>query len=282
EAIQRDRISYITLVPTQIEDLLREPNLGAYDLSSLRAVMAIGDALRPQTAKMALEFFTSQGAEFRGGGFGCTEGPGANHVPGEPPEIFERSVGKPQAGDHWKVIDEQERELPPNAEGELVAKGPGVFTGYYRSEAENRAVFTRDGYFKLGDLGKIDEQGFVFITGRQKDVIQRGGEGVVPGEIERLIDRHPLVQASAVVAMPDQRLGEKACAYVVTKPGAMLSLDELVSFLKGLGAGMLLLPERLELVEALPTTSVGKIDKRALRGDIERKVNRQQATGNRA
>ncbi len=278
EAIQRNKITVIGLVPTQLEDILNHPDLEKYNLSSLQSVLTAGAALRAETAKKAKELFDRIGAEFLGSGFGSTEGPSAIHPVGESvsPEVFHASVGKPICeGDHWKVLDEQERELPPNSEGELVAKGPLVFTGYYRSEDENKGIFTMDGYYKMGDLGHINEEGYIFITGRKKDIIQRGGEGIVPSAIESLLHRHPDVDAASIVAMPDPRLGEKACAYVVLQPGKTLSFDEMIDFLKGLGAGKLLLPERLEIVDELPKTRIGKVDKKALRQDIEEKLKKE-------
>lgn len=275
--VQRDSITSLGLVPTQLEDILAHPDLASFDLRSLRRVRTAGAALRPETAAQAEAFFRSLGASFKGGDFGSSEGPSATHSPQEPPEVFRTSVGRPMCeGDHWKVIDEAERELPPNTEGELAVKGPLVFTGYYRSEAENREVFTADGYFKLGDLGRIDEDGYIYITGRKKDVIQRGGETIIPSEMERLIRLHPAVEAVAVVAMPDGRLGEKACAYAVLKPAARLSLAELVAFLQEQGAGKLQLPEHLEVVPDLARTAVGKVDKKALREDIAAKLGRVQ------
>jgi non-ribosomal peptide synthetase component E (peptide arylation enzyme) len=127
----------------------------------------------------------------------------------------------------------------------------------------------------MGDLGRIDEKGHIYITGRKKDVIQRGGEGIIPSEIERMLSLHPDIEAVAVVGMPDPRLGERACSYVVLKPGTGLTLEEMVAFLKDQGAGVLLLPERLEVVEKLPMTAVGKIDKRALREDIAERLKRE-------
>jgi 2,3-dihydroxybenzoate-AMP ligase/mycobactin salicyl-AMP ligase len=276
EAVEKYRITQLGLVPTQLEDILNLPDLHRYNLTSLRKVVTAGAALRPETAQKAKEFFGSLGADFGGGGFGSSEGPCATHYPGEPPEVFRLSIGRPMCeGDHWKVLDEQERELPANTEGELAAKGPCVFTGYYRSEGDNREIFTRDGYFKMGDLGRIDEKGHIYITGRKKDVIQRGGEGIIPSEIERMLSLHPDIEAVAVVGMPDPRLGERACSYVVLKPGTGLTLEEMVAFLKDQGAGVLLLPERLEVVEKLPMTAVGKIDKRALREDIAERLKRE-------
>lgn len=273
EAIEKHRITRLSLVPTQLEDVLGLPDLHQFDLRSLITVRTAGAALDPETARRAERFFGGVGAEFVGGGFGSSEGPCATHHPGESEEIFRRSIGRPMCeGDHWKVIDEKEREMRPNTEGELAAKGPCVFTGYYRSEAENREIFTRDGYYKMGDIGKIDEAGYLYITGRKKDIIQRGGEGIVPSEIESLLRLHPSIEAAAVVGMPDRRLGERACGFVVLRPGKELSFEEMVDFLKTQGAGVLLLPERLEIVGQLPKTAVGKIDKKRLRDEIAEKL----------
>ena len=195
-------------------------------------------------------------------------------------EIPRGAVGMPGCdGDRWKVIDDAERELPANTEGELVSKGPCVFTGYYKSEEENKSIFTRDGYYKMGDLGKIDEQGNIYITGRKKDIIQRGGEGIIPAEIENLLHQLPAIERAAVVGMPDTRLGEKACAFVVLKPGSSLSFDEMVRSLREWGASVLLLPERLEIVTELPRTSVGKVDKKALVRKITEKLTEEGAFG---
>ena len=277
EAIHKYRITDISFVPTLLEDILNHPDLGKYDLTCIKYSRTAGAALRPETADRARKLLATWGGKFGGGNFGSTEGPNTRERPDAGPTP-RGSIGQPGVdGDHWKVIDEEEQELPPNTEGELVAKGPAVFTGYYRSEAENRTIFTRDGYYKMGDLGKIDEHGFIFITGRKKDIIQRGGEGIIPKQIEDLLDRLLGVEKSAVVAMPDPRLGEKACAYVVTKPGNTLTFDGMVAGLKAMGASVLLLPERLEIVNELPKTSVGKIDKKALQKNIRDKVERESA-----
>ena len=276
EAIQKYKITRMALVPTLLEDILNHPEIEQHDLSSLANLVSTGASLRPETAKKAKEFFTGIGDGFKGNVFGSSEGPCATHYPDESPEVFLKSIGRPMhEGDHWKALDEWEKELPPNTEGELAAKGPLIFTGYYKSEAENKQIFTRDGYYKMGDLGMINEAGNIFITGRKKDIIQRGGESVIPSEIENLLHMHPVIEAAAVVAMPDPRLGEKACAYVTLRPDNTLSLEKVVEFLKEHGAGKLLMPERLEILDDLPRTLVGKVDKKALRRDIEKKLGRE-------
>lgn len=272
-AIETHRVTSIGLVPTQLEDILNDPDLESYDLSSLKRVGTVGSALRPETAQRARALFEKLGADFTGGAFGSSEGPFTIHRPEESPEVFRHSIGRPPCeGDHWKAVDEEDRDLPPNTEGELVARGPCIFTGYFRSEEENRKIFTSDSYYKMGDVGKIDEEGNIYITGRKKDIIQRGGEGIIPGEIEEILHLHPDIKSAAVVGMPDPRLGEKACAYVALKARARIDFEGMIEFMKSRGASVLQLPERLEILDHLPRTPVGKPDKEALRQDIQEKI----------
>jgi non-ribosomal peptide synthetase component E (peptide arylation enzyme) len=163
-------------------------------------------------------------------------------------------------------------ELPPNSEGELVLRGPGVFTGYYNNPEENQKVFTKDGFFRTGDVAKIDEKGYITITGRIKEMINRGGESISATEIERLINRHPGVAAVAVIPMPDPLMGERVCAYIQPKTGAQLDFEGIISFLGEQKASVLQLPERIEFIDAMPYTGVQKVDKKSLREDIERKL----------
>ena len=166
--------------------------------------------------------------------------------------------------------------MPTGVEGELVAKGPGVFTGYYKAEEENRKVFTRDGFFRTGDLGMIiNKEGYLRLTGRKKDIIIRGGENISATEVEELILTHPGIQDTAVVGMPNPILGERACAFVKLAPGKNLTFDELIAHLKEKGASVLLLPERMEIRPELPLTNIGKVDKKRLREDIAEKLTRE-------
>ena len=160
----------------------------------------------------------------------------------------------------------------PASEGELVSKGPGIFTGYFKSPEENSQIFTRDGFFKTGDKARKDQAGNITITGRIKDIINRGGEKISALDIENRLAAHPGIDESAVIGMPDAVLGERICAYVRLKPGVTLTFEEVVAFLKGRGASVQQLPERIEFVSELPMTKVGKIDKKVLREDIKQKI----------
>jgi non-ribosomal peptide synthetase component E (peptide arylation enzyme) len=154
----------------------------------------------------------------------------------------------------------------------LVIKGPGVFTGYLGNPQENAQAFTVDGYFHTGDLARIDPRGYVTLTGRAKEMINRGGESISAAEVERLISDHPDVVSVAVVPMPDPDLGERVCAYVQPAPGVALTFQDVIEFLKQRKAAVLHLPERIEFVGELPHTKTGKLDKAALGKDIQFKL----------
>jgi non-ribosomal peptide synthetase component E (peptide arylation enzyme) len=273
EAVSRERVTGMALVPAQLADVLDDPELDRFDLSSVGFMATTSAQLSPELARRARAFCTSRGIRFGGSAYGCTEGPTAGHGREEPPETQLSSIGRPTSPGHrWVVLGPDEEELAPGEVGELAARGPSVFTGYYRAPEDNARIFTAAGYYRTGDQGFIDADGYIHITGRLKDIIQRGGEAVVPTEIEELAAEHPAVARVAVVAMPDTRLGERACACVTLAPGAELTLQGLVEFLRERGAGPLQWPERLEVFEALPETAVGKQDRSALRREVAARV----------
>ncbi len=172
----------------------------------------------------------------------------------------------------YKVIDSEGRELPPGQEGELIAKGPNIFAGYFKSQEDNKMTFTGDGFFKTGDLAKIDNLGTMTITGRIKETILRGGETISAVAIERLISSHPNVAETAVIGMPDKAFGERICAYIRLKAGTTLTFEELIAYLKGIGASVLQLPERVEFIESIPLTKIGKANKKVLKEDIRKRL----------
>jgi 2,3-dihydroxybenzoate-AMP ligase/mycobactin salicyl-AMP ligase len=176
------------------------------------------DLVKDVTEKLRMKFYN---------GYGGTEGMTTITRPSDDLEIICSTVGRPTCPyDTYKVIDKDGNELPPNTQGELVLKGPGVFTGYYQNPEENKKAFTEDGFFRTGDVAKIDEKGYITLTGRIKEMINRGGESISATEIEELINRHPEVAAVAVIPMPDPIMGERVCAYIQPKPRAQLTFDE--------------------------------------------------------
>ena len=174
-------------------------------------------------------------------------------------------------GSSAKIIDEAGDELPAGEVGEIAAKGLELFLGYLQPE-HNEAAFIDDGYFLTGDLTVIDDEGYFKIMGRKKDIILRGGENISVKEVEDLLYGHPTISEVAIFTMPDVRMGEKGCAYVVPKEDQTFSLDEIKEFLMGEGIARQKLPERLEVVDEMSTTASGKIQKYVLREEIRRKV----------
>ena len=171
-----------------------------------------------------------------------------------------------------KIVNENGNELPPNTPGELIVKGPGIFSGYYKMPQENEKVFDKNGYFRTGDMAMIKDSGDFVLTGRLKEMINRGGESISATDIENLMMTHPGIITTAVVPMPDPELGEKVCAYVQCAPGAKLDFQKIISFLKDQGASVLQLPERIEFVDELPYTKAEKIDKQTLIKNIKMKI----------
>jgi non-ribosomal peptide synthetase component E (peptide arylation enzyme) len=160
------------------------------------------------------------------------------------------------------VVGRDGAPLPAGEEGELQVRGCLLFPGYYRNEAANREGFTEDGWFKSGDLAVTDADGNVAITGRLKDVINRGGVKFNPRDVEDLLDGHPQIAQSAIVPMPDPVLGERACAFVTVAPGADApSLEELCGYLLARDIAKNKLPEKLVVVVEMPLTPTRKVIK---------------------
>lgn len=272
ETIEKERITHTILVVAQLQQIVDFPELHRYDLSSLRVIAGAGSHVPAELIKkiderLRCKFFNV---------FGMSEGPCAQTRYEDPEEVILHTVGRPICPyDEFKVIDAHGQTLSPGEEGELVARGPCIFRGYYKAEEENREAFTADGFFRTGDIARFDERGNLIITGRRKEIIVRGGEKISAREVEELISGHPKVAQVAAVGMPDRILGEKVCAFVQPKGGASLSFDEIVSYLKEKKISVLYLPERVEVVEEMPLTPVGKVDKKRLREVIEGKLRKE-------
>jgi non-ribosomal peptide synthetase component E (peptide arylation enzyme) len=171
-----------------------------------------------------------------------------------------------------RIIDPDGKELPRNTDGELATKGPAIFAGYLKNPEENKKSFTKDGFFRTGDQARMDDRGYLKITGRIKDLIIRGGENISPAQVEELLCEHPGIADAAVIGMPDKDLGEKVCAYVRPAPGAKLDPEEIKAFMEKNGASKLLLPERFEFIESFPMTEAGKHDKKQLKNDLKQRM----------
>ncbi len=269
DMIQKEKVTAVAWVPALAYRLVYFDRLKDYDVSSLQKMMCGGQAITPDFVKDVNEKLGCKVIN----GYGGTEGHQVFTRLDYNQSTVHTNVGRPTCPySTYKVIDDNEKELSLNISGELVVKGPDIFTGYYNSPEENKGAFTRDGFFKTGDQAKIDESGNITITGRIKDIIKRSGENISPVEIEELIIAHPDVAQVSVIGMPDPVLSERICAYVQPKPGAKLNFEDIILFLKSNGASVLLLPERIEFMDRLPLTKANKPDKKPLREDIRKKL----------
>ncbi|MBI2851121.1 MAG: AMP-binding protein [Chloroflexi bacterium] len=268
-AVQRERVTRAPIVPTLLDRFVSFEELDKYDLGSLRALYVGGaktppDVIQATHKKLGRVYVTA---------FGMSEGVTCTTRLDDDEDTILNTVGRPCCPhDELIVVDADGRKLPSDREGELLAKGPGVFSGYLGAPEENRLAFTSDGYFLTGDLAMISDSGVIRITGRSKDIIIRGGENISPVEIESLLRQHPDVEDVAVIGMPDKELGERACAYIKPRENANPSLESLVRFIRSKGASVLQLPERIELIYEIPLTNIGKPDKKALRDDLKRRL----------
>ncbi|MDQ0219450.1 AMP-binding protein [Peribacillus cavernae] len=192
-------------------------------------------------------------------------------APDDPKHSFQTD-GRRVPGAEVKIFAENAREALPNEEGDLKIKGAGVFIGYYKRPDLTEKHFDAEGWFDTGDRAVRDENGFISITGRTKDIIIRGGENIPVAEIENLLYEWDKIGDIAIVAIPDERLGERACAYVVPEPGESVTFEQMIDYLLSKKIAKQKLPERLELIEELPRTISGKVQKYVLREDIKNKI----------
>ncbi|MCW2786649.1 MAG: o-succinylbenzoate--CoA ligase [Marmoricola sp.] len=192
---------------------------------------------------------------------------------GDDPTRAIESDGSALRGAQVQIVDVDGNAVGPGEEGDIAYKGPSHMLEYYHDPDQTAALFTAEGYSRSGDLGRMTADGYVRVTGRLKDIVIRGGMNISAREIEDLLSELPSIANVAVVGMPDELLGERVCVYVVpSTPGASLTLDEVVAYLRSRKVATQKLPERLEIIEALPLTATGKVQKHLLRADIAQKV----------
>ncbi|EGD8443110.1 cyclohexanecarboxylate-CoA ligase [Shigella flexneri] len=186
---------------------------------------------------------------------------------------FMHTDGYAAAGVEIKVVDDARKTLPPGCEGEEASRGPNVFVGYFDEPELTARALDEEGWYYSGDLCRMDEAGYIKITGRKKDIIVRGGENISSREVEDILLQHPKIHDACVVAMPDERLGERSCAYVVLKaPHHSLSLEEMAAFFSRKRVAKYKYPEHIVVIEKLPRTASDKIQKFLLRKDIIRRL----------
>ena len=270
--VERHRVERALIVPTMLKQALDHPAFAAHDLSSLRVVTYGGAPMPPSLIERALPLLP--GVQFINA-FGQTETgstiamvPPEDHVLEGPPDVVAKrrrrlaSIGKPLPDVEVRVVDEEGRDVPVGRQGEIVARGPRLMRGYWgEPDATARAI--HDGWLYTGDLGYVDEDGYLFLEGRAKDFIKRGGEMVAPEEVERLLHACPGVEECAVIGLPDETWGEQVVAVVVATPGAEPGEEALLAACGQLARFKR--PERVVFVESLPRNALGKVLKRDLR-----------------
>jgi non-ribosomal peptide synthetase component E (peptide arylation enzyme) len=264
ELIERERVTFIPSAPASLIAMLNDPELERFDLSSLRVVITGGASCPVETIRAYRQKIPGHLIEL----YGMLEtGFHTFTRLTDDPEGVTGTIGRAADGMGLRLIDAAGRDVPPGAEGEIAAEGPSVHLGYHKNPAANAELFTADGWFRTGDLGQFDAAGNVRIVGRLKEMINRGGKKFFPREIEEILYTHPKILHAAIVGVPDPRLGERNCLCVIPRPGASLSLEEAVEFLKG-DVAVYKLPEELEVFAEFPFTPTGKIQRHALTRDV--------------
>jgi long-chain acyl-CoA synthetase len=260
QLIQAHRITYFAGVPTLAHLMLQSPLAREFDLSSLRGAMFSGAPLHPDLARQ----FKSRFPVALTTGYGMTEGVPFTYMTAQEFEAAPAgTVGRPALGLSLRIVDEQDRPVAGRELGEIAVRGPQVFQGYLKQPEETRHAM-RGGWFHTGDTGWQDEAGYVFLVDRLKDMIKRGGYAVAPAEVERVLMIHPAVADAAVIGVSDPVRGEEIKAFVVLRPAASASADDLIAHCRAQLAAYKY-PRLIEFRESLPKSPAGKTLRRLLR-----------------
>ncbi len=265
QLITRNRVTSITQSPTMYAALCRRTGADRYDTASVKRVVSGAAPLFPALRKELTELFPGAGVYDL---YGLTEAaPGVSILtPDAPPEKME-SVGRAMISVRIKIVDERGTEVPAGECGEILCRGPNVMKGYYNNEAAT-AEALKDGWLCTGDTGKLDEDGYLYLTGRKKDMIIRGGEKIYSADIERVLHAHPGVAEAAVIGVPDDFWGERVAAFVVVRDGVTLTGEEVMSHCRQHLAGYKN-PSSVIFAQRLPKNAAGKVIKPLLKiGDV--------------
>lgn len=259
ETIQKKRVTNVSMVPVMWERILQLPDLKGYDLRSLEIAISYGAPLHQSTKEKFIRDFSPNLFET----FGITEtGPISNLFPQDQLKKI-NCTGQPTMHTKIKIVDDSGRELPVGKEGEIVVQTPYLFMGYMKNPTATAEVL-REGWYYTGDIGRLDEEHYLYIMGRSKDMIISGGYNIYAEEVEGVLATHPKVQESAVIAVPDEKWGEAVKALVVLKDGLEATEEEIIDFCKAHLASHKK-PQTVEFVSSLPYSGPGKVAKNRLR-----------------
>src|ERR1700761_7020335 len=274
DEIQRFGCTAAVTAPTFLQTLLSEYDPERHDLSTLRLWTCAGAPIPAAVVKQAnailpnLRVLSLYGRSENLVTTTCSVTDDVSRAL--------NSDGRAVPGAEVKIVDDKGNEAPRGTEGDIAYRGPAHMIEYLANPEETAALFTKDGFSKSGDLGKMTDDGYVRVTGRTKDIVIRGGMNISVREIEEHLAHHPALQAYSVVGMPDEKLGEKVCCYLVSKPGHETpTVQDLREFLLAEGMPIQKTPERVVAVDSLPMTATGKILKHELRKDIERRLQKE-------
>ena len=252
------------------------PQFSVAKLASLRVITVGGQRLQEPTAHALKRAFPHLAVQQV---LGMAEGLLCYTRLDDHEEVSCRTQGRPLSpADEIRIVDSDGTDVATGEVGELWCRGPYTIRGYFQAPERNREAFTADGFYRTGDVVRLDPSGNLVVEGRIKDLINRGGEKINAEEIEAHLIAHPAVSVAAVVAMPDAILGEKACAYLSLRDGETFALSAMREFLAARGVAQFKWPERIEIVDQLPLTNVGKIRKTELRRDIAEKLAAERAS----
>lgn len=257
--IEQYRIASSVGTPIFLSTLMKAAEQTGADISSLKRFGLGASAITPQNVR-----WTDQLGFPSGRMYGMTEHPMVSSSAGESFERRAFTDGKATPFNEIRIVDEDGNDVPVGRAGEVCTRGPRLFVGYVDPELD-KACFLPGGWYRSGDIGRLDADGYLTITDRKKDIIIRGGENISSKEVEDVLSSAPGVVESAVTAMPDPEMGERVCAFVVLKPGADLTLEDVRAHFAGAGVARQKTPERVIVVEDLPRTPSGKVKKVALR-----------------
>ena len=258
--IEAEQCSFTMASTPFLSDLTNTPAVDEYDLGSLHTFLTAGAPIPRVLSRRAAERLQVMVIA----AWGMTENGGVTTTrPNDPEEKVFGSDGGPIEGMEVRVVGDDNQPLLPETEGRLQARGMGNFVGYLKKP--ELFATDPDGWFETGDLARMRPDGYIRISGRSKDVIIRGAENIPVVEVEEMLYRHGAVEDAAIVAMPDERLGERACVFVTLKPEQSLTFEEMIAYLNEQKMAKQYFPERLEIIEAMPRTPSGKIQKFRLR-----------------
>ncbi|MFO7962625.1 MAG: long-chain fatty acid--CoA ligase [Desulfobacterales bacterium] len=274
QLVEEEKANRAMLVPTMLKQVIDHENFDKYDLSSLEVITYGAAAMPFPVIKKAIEMMP--GVSFINA-FGQTEtgstitmlGPEDHQIDGTEEEKEKKlrrlatSIGKPLPDVEIQIVDPDDNPLAPHQIGEIVARGPRVMRGYWKDEAKTKVAFTRDGWLKTSDQGWMDEEGYIYRTGRADDVIIRGGENISPKEVEEALITHPKIAEVAVIGVPDEEWGQQPYAVIVLKEGESATEEEIIDFTRDKLASFKC-PRKVVFKDELPRTAIGKLQRKKL------------------